>query len=58
MNNLNDVVKQIIAKSIINMHDESKMISNKLSVERGINEFLNKIPLFNDFNIILYTLYL
>gem|GEM_PF-5783202 len=40
------------------MHAESKMISNKLSVERGINDFLNKIPLFNDFDIILYMLYL
>ena len=39
------------------MHAESKMISNKLSVERGINDFLNKIPLFNDFDIILYMLY-
>jgi len=50
---LNDVKKTItklFAKSFINMYDESKMISNKLLAKRDSNEFLNKTPLFNDFN--------
>ncbi len=35
---------KLFAKSIINMHDESKITSNKLLTERNPNEFLNKTP--------------
>lgn len=35
---------KLFAKSIINMYDESKIISNKLLAERNPNEFLNKTP--------------
>lgn len=35
---------KLFAKSIINMHDENKIISNKLLAERNPNEFLNKTP--------------
>lgn len=39
-------ITKLFAKFIINMHDESIMISNKLLAERDSNELLNKIPHF------------
>lgn len=43
-------ITKLFAKFIINIHDEGEMVSNKLLAERNLNEFLNKIPLFNDFD--------
>ena len=34
-------ITKLFAKFIINIHDEGKMVSNKLLAERNLNEFLN-----------------
>lgn len=58
MKDLNDVIKPLLnyLLYIINMHDESTMISNKLLAERDSNEFLNKTHIFSDFNCWQYII--
>ena len=58
MKDLNDVIKPLLnyLLYIINMHDESTMISNKLLAERDSNELLNKTHIFSDFNCWQYII--